>query len=111
MAAHVCMYFCGNCHQEEQLQNRQLLIGAVAACGSPRDTQPGTPPGGAPAGSDPQRIHSGTDLESGNQGQRQMALVKEVVARMLVELVEPDVMHTAIAPWPEEDFTNVTIER
>ena len=37
--------------------------------------------------------------------------IYDLVAKLLVELVTPDIIYNAIVPWPEEDFMRITVER
>lgn len=50
-----------------------------------------------------------TETEIGSQPVS--AEVTEVLAKLMVEMVSPDVIYNAIVPWPEEEFMKITVER
>ena len=82
--------------QEEKIHNRQIFISTLTMCSHYGDL-----PSQSPSKDVAMEVtSSGVSVD-----------VTEVIAKLMVELVTPDVMYNAIVPWPDEDFMKITVER
>ncbi len=84
--------------QEQQNHNRQVMLDLLWIC----CTQNSTPA----ANGEPMEV----DQPKGEQAGAISTAMARHVGLLLIELVAPDVIYNG-TPWPDEEFTKITVER
>ena len=81
--------------QEEQFQNQQMYMEVLSICSCHRNNL----------------NHSTAEKETTSKEEKKLSShIAKFLALQVIELVTPDVMYNGI-PWPEEDFSKITVER